>query len=134
MCAAATEPTTPLWTETVGCVAAAPEAIIPLIGPIIWPFTLVLRPTSTTFMYSSSILSKSLGWIDEIPLKLNVEIPAVIPPLLCLRIWLIGVNEIGCWTIPSRLITVFDNFLVNSNSWALPSPGSVNVTKIPDLA
>ena len=41
---------------------------------------------------------------------------------------------IGCWTIPSIPITVFESFLVNSNSWAFPSPTSVNVTAIPALA
>ena len=77
----AADPTEPLSTATVGNVAATPAAIRPLIGPRTSPLTLVLRPTSTTFIYSSSILRRSLGWIEEIPLILKVEMPVGIPPV-----------------------------------------------------
>ena len=47
---------------------------------------------------------------------------------------MIGVNAIGCCTIPSIAITVLLNFLVNSNSWEFPTPASVNVTDMPAAA
>ena len=73
-------PTEPLTTDTVWWVSPTPDLITPLIGPSISPFVLLVNPTLSTFIYSSSILKMSLGWIDEMPLTLNVLIPAGIPP------------------------------------------------------
>ena len=46
--------------------------------------------------------------------------------------YVIEVNEIGCWTTPSKPIIVLVNGSLIVSLWALPPPSPVNVTAIPD--
>ena len=125
LCGVAPIPREPLRTLTTGNVDI-PRATS--VESLIVPSGRLENPTCSTFIYSLSTFKTSLGWIELIPLSTNWDVAA---PILASNVWLIAVNEIGCWTIPSRPITVLLNLSPISIEWALPSPTPVNVIAAP---
>jgi len=94
------------------------------------PSAVLVNPTCSIFMYSSSIFNTSVVNIEPIPLNANCEVAA---PILPLKVCAIDVNDMGCWVTPSKPIIVFVNAWVMLNLWALPDPLPVNVIAVPDV-
>ena len=126
-CEVAAIPNCALSTFTTGKVAI-PSATS--VESLITPVGVLEKPTSVTFTYSSSILRKSLGATEPIPLKTNCDNPI---PIFESSVCVIDVNVTGCWTTPSKPIIVLVNGFVIVNLCALPAPRPVNVTAAPDV-
>ena len=107
-CEVAAIPNWPLSTLTTGRVAIPSDTSV---ESLMTPVGVLENPTSVTFTYSSSILRKSLGATEPIPLNTNWDNPIPIP-LLCVnpskipKLCVIDVNVIGCCTTPSNPIIV----------------------------
>jgi len=103
--------------------------------PVIGPTAVVPTPTLKIFMYSSLIFIKSVGVIEEIPLKLkNVDVVPIWPPGFPDSVYAIGVNFSGYCAILSNVISVFSLPNNIDNSWAFPSPDDPKDTFTPASA
>ena len=101
---------------------------------VIGPRAVVPKPTEVTCMYSSPILITSSVVIVAIPATSNIVLDVDIDAPLFVKVVVTGVNANGAWTILSILNNVFSDFLLISNSWALPPPVLGKVTPVPELA
>ena len=122
-------PRTPLSTLTVGCIDI-PNDILSESSITPEPSLVLVNPTSSTFMNSSSSFNISVVRIELIPVNTNLVFLSSIPPDI-FNVWVIDVNVIGCWTTPSKPIIVFVSGLVIVNLWAFPAPFPVNVIAVP---
>ena len=124
LCVAGADPTNPLSTSTR---LADP---VPVIGPR----AVVPIPTEVICIYSSSIFITSSVVIVAIPATSNILLEVVIDAPLFVKVVVTGVYANGAWTTLSILNKVFSDFLLISNSWALPPPILGKVTPVPELA
>ena len=117
------DPTNPLSTSTK---VSVPELEI---GPIF----VVPNPTLTTFIYSSSTLNISRGYMVVIPLKEKIVADSEILPPFPDKVCETLAKAIGYCATLLIVMIAFSFLFAIENSWEFPSPTDVNVTAVPDL-